>query len=62
MYLVYASLNPNFLLRDFMTVQIKVFSVLKGSLDRTFLLFQFKYHVDNRDIRMYYLHRCSVFA
>ena len=45
-----------------MTVQIKVFSVLKGSLDRTFLSFKFKSHVDNRDIRMYYLHRCSVFA
>ena len=52
---------PIFFLRDFMTVQIKVFSVLKGSLDRTFL-FQFKSHVDDHDIRMYYLHRCSVFA
>ena len=47
---------PIFILRDFTPVQIKVFSVLKGSLAIDFLLFQFKCRVDNREVAMYYLH------
>lgn len=45
---------PIFILRDFTPVQIKVFSVLKGSLAIDFLLFQFKCRVDNREVAMYY--------
>ena len=41
---------PIFILRDFTPVQIKVFSVLKGSLAIVFLLFQFKCRVDNREV------------
>lgn len=41
---------PIFILRDFTPVQIKVFSVLKGSLAIDFLLFQFKCRVDNREV------------
>ena len=62
MHLVYASLNPNFHFKGLYASPNQSFLSFEGILGIDFLLFQFKCRVDNREVAMYYLHRCSVFA